>query len=308
MRWVLGCFILLLSACTCGPDKTTVIVVPLPVTNDVSAAAPPQATGPTEATVATLATVATGDAVPAAAATAAGQSGWVEQLQNADWATRTDGAGKTSPPTPGGSDGSPVVLVTANSDAATIVADVAPASLEEDADASESEPETTAAVPVVAPPVTNPEPIPWLEQYRADYLDRQIALSDVTVKIANPQFGVYVEDYRALGAQVGTPHQSWLATRDMMVVSPSVEALLLGRSAERLGQVPTFTCDPSRYACVSLPGAPVQAYWRFAPFGPARTVQLVGVLYFDPGVASAVVSGRINDFNRVIDRQLAKLR
>lgn len=288
MRWVLGCCVLLWSACQCGAPPATVIVVPLPIV-PVAETAPmapvaEAATAPRPATVAAPATVA--------------GPGWVEQLDDADRASRAGGEPAASTPV--------AVVEPAELAAGT---PIAIASETESESESETEAETEAAVPPApAVVVAAREPIPWLEQYRADYYDRQIALSDVTVKVANPEFGVYVEDYRALGAEVGTPHQRWLAARDMMVVSPSVEALLLGRNSELLGQVPSFTCDPSRYACLSLAGAPVQAYYRFAPFGPARTVRLVGVLYFDPGVAGAVITGRINDFNRVIDRQLGNLR
>jgi len=226
--------------------------------------------------------------------------GWVEQLKKADEATK------------GNQDQGSAERVSASiPQVEQTPAEEAPPAMEESAEealaASDLVPDPTTAAIEVEQPAVNREPIPWLEQYRSAYIDRQIALSDVTVQLANPKVGVYVEDYRAFGEEAGTPHQTWLATRDMQAVSPSVEALLLGRSSERLGQLPTFTCDPSKYACQSLPSAALGAYYRFAPLGSARTVQLVGVLYYDPSVRSATTNSRIGAFNRTIDAQLSRV-
>lgn len=297
MRWIVGACFVGLSACQCGAPETTVVVIPVPQTVvEVPIAPEPAAERVRPA------------AQPVAAA-ATQPGGWVEQLENADEATKTD---RVVDNVAAGD------LVRRSAEApnpTTPVEDEAVASEPEPGQSvddppvvpSELHPEPTTAAIEVAQPAANREPIPWLEQYRSAYIDRQIALSDVTVQLANPQVGVYIEDYRALGVEEGTPHQSWLGTREMQAVSPSVEALLLGRTSERLGQVPTFSCDPSKYACRSLDGAPLGAYYRFAPFGSARTVQLVGVLYYDPSVRSATTNTRIDAFNRAIDAQLSRL-
>ena len=110
------------------------------------------------------------------------------------------------------------------------------------------------------------------------------------------------------GEEAGTPNRVWLSGADLQTVSPSVESLLVGRAGERVGGVPSFTCDPSRYACRTLPGAPIGAYYRFAALGPSRVVYLVGVLTWDPGAPSASVDQRIGVFDRIIDARLAPIR
>lgn len=163
-------------------------------------------------------------------------------------------------------------------------------------------PETPAIE--VEQPAVNVAPVPWLDQYRAAYTDRRLALSDVTTAIADSRLGVYIEDHRAIGSELETPHMRWLGGRDLQVVSPSVEALMVGRNAELFGQTATFTCDASRYSCVSTTASTIGVYYRFAPLGSARAVHLVGVMYFDPSASAATTSRNIAAFDRMIDREL----
>ncbi len=168
-----------------------------------------------------------------------------------------------------------------------VAEDVAPAAVE--------------AAPAAAP--IAPATVPWLQQYQAAYATRQIALSDITTQLSNPTLGVYVEDFRTAGEQVGTPHQAWLRGSEVQVVSPALEALLLSQGAA-LPAPPAFRCDASTYACRSLEDGAQGVYFRFAVVGEPQVVRLVGVLFYDTTARTAAVNSRVDAFNRVIDAQL----
>jgi len=146
--------------------------------------------------------------------------------------------------------------------------------------------------------------ITWLEPFRAAYMDRQVALNDVASAISDPRLGVYVEDHRMSAADSDTPHMRWLGGGQIVAVSSAVDALIVGRNAERFGQPAMFTCDASRYRCQSTSAAPIGAYYRFAPLGSARAVRLVGVMYYDPSARGASVDRRIDAFDEEIDHEL----
>ena len=106
------------------------------------------------------------------------------------------------------------------------------------------------------------------------------------------------------GEAVDSPHMRWLGGNDVQVVSPAVEALMIGRNAELFGQSATFTCDDSNYACRSTSASGIGVYYRFAPLGSARAIHLVGVMYYDPSASAAIIDRNISAFDRVIDREL----
>ncbi len=149
-------------------------------------------------------------------------------------------------------------------------------------------------------------PVPWLQQYQTAYAARQIARSDLTTQLSSPSLGVYFEDFRTVGAQVGTPHRIWLGGAELQVVSPALEALLVSQGTAS-GAPPTFVCDASSYACRSVENGTQGVYFRFAMLGAPQQVRVVGALFYDMAERTAATNTRIEAFNRVIDARLRSL-